>query len=67
MIHHSSPHETSMQRTANPKCHSCGHPVDLMRDDVLVESADITRNDRDGEMVWHQVCFDDFLDQGEET
>jgi hypothetical protein len=56
-----------MQSPAHPRCHSCGYPVDLTRDDALVESAANAQNELDGETVWHQVCFDDFLDQGEET
>lgn len=48
-------------------CYGCGKPIDLVHEDTLVEmiggrwphAADIVR--------WHQDCFNQYLDEGEET
>lgn len=48
-------------------CHACGIPIDVERDDTLVESlSDRPMHDR-RTLFWHQDCFNEFLDRGEET
>lgn len=48
-------------------CAFCGEPADLRRTDVIVEAhGQHTSHTRINE-IWHRSCFDDFLDQGEET
>jgi hypothetical protein len=48
-------------------CASCGLPADLDSDHVIVEFK-ARRSFQDAiARVWHRGCYDEFLDQGEES
>lgn len=50
-----------------PACHGCGRPVNLENKNTLVETTErLWSHNKDG-IVWHQDCFNNFLDEGEET
>lgn len=48
-------------------CSGCGKPIDIENEDTFVETI-AGQWSQDGErIVWHQDCFNTFLDEGEET
>jgi len=59
--------KTLGQVPTEPACHSCGKTVNLQRDNVLVELTDDPWSYNKSTIVWHQDCYDQFLDEGEES
>jgi len=60
-------HRTFVQTPPHLTCYGCGKPIDLEHEDTLVEVVD-GRWSPDRNMIrWHQNCFDQYLDEGEET
>jgi hypothetical protein len=55
------------QTPHRPACHGCGRPVDLENENILVETTERLRSHNKDGIVWHQDCFNTFLDEGEET
>lgn len=51
---------------SNPTCHGCGKLVQLKRKPALAEASERVPLHEDNGVVWHRVCFNSFLDQGEE-
>jgi len=48
-------------------CYGCGKPIELEKEDTLVE-LDEGWWSQDRDMIrWHQDCFNQYLDEGEET
>lgn len=47
-------------------CRACGKTVNPTRGDVLVESIDDPQGRNKGTILWHQACYDRFLEDGEE-
>ena len=48
-------------------CYGCGKPIDFEHEDTLVELVE-GRWSQDRDMIrWHQDCFNQYLDEGEET
>lgn len=66
MMKHEEFPATGNKRT-NQSCMYCGKSVNLERDDAVTESRGALTSRRHAVQVWHRGCFDDFLDQGEET
>ncbi|WP_455371160.1 hypothetical protein [Petrachloros mirabilis] len=63
-------HQDFTRRTdkqATPPCMYCGQSVNLEHDNAVTESREQPSSRRNPVQVWHRGCFDDFLDQGEET
>jgi hypothetical protein len=56
-----------MQAGRRVICHGCGNPIDPRSDDALVEPVEGTGSHKEERAVWHQECFEHFLDKGEET
>jgi hypothetical protein len=56
----------SAQLPPKPACQACGKPIDLQRDNVLMELVDNPLSHNIQPLVWHQRCYDRFLDEGEE-
>lgn len=49
-------------------CHYCGMSVNLGSEDAVMDAPGGSSPDhKSGVEVWHRRCFDDFLDEGEET
>jgi len=60
-------HGTFVQTLPQPTCYGCGTPINLEHEDTLVELVE-GRWSRDRAMIrWHQDCFNQYLDEGEET
>lgn len=57
----------SGEKRRNQSCMYCGKSVNLERDDAVTESRSAPTSRRTAVQVWHRGCFDDFLEQGEET
>ncbi len=59
-------HRTLVPPT-QPTCYGCGKPIDLEQEDTLVELVE-GRWSQDRDMIrWHHGCFNQYLDDGEET
>ncbi|WP_121989549.1 hypothetical protein [Nitrospira lenta] len=48
-------------------CAFCGEPANLHDADVIVEMHGPHAAPDHSKDIWHRSCFEDFLDQGEET
>jgi hypothetical protein len=55
-----------LHRSHNQECQGCGGTIDLQRDGTLVETPIVHSSSDQGVLVWHQDCYDSFLDEGEE-
>jgi hypothetical protein len=55
------------QEPSDLKCSGCGKPVDLSKNNTLIEPFKEQFPSNEGKMAWHQQCFDRFLDEGEEV
>jgi hypothetical protein len=55
-----------LHRSQNQACQGCGETIDLQRDETLVEMPSVHLSSDQGVLVWHQDCYDSFLDEGEE-
>ena len=58
--------ETMIPEPSKIPCELCGHPVALPDERAVVESVS-HEQDGDRPRVWHGSCFENFLDQNEET
>ena len=55
------------QAPSDLTCCGCGKPIGFEQEDTLVELVE-GRWSRDRAMIrWHQDCFNQYLDEGEET
>ena len=52
--------------SSQPPCPACGKPVDLGQKDVLVEMVEKPPSQHTDAIAWHQDCYDQFLEDGEE-
>jgi len=60
-------HGEPFQTSPRPICQGCRKPVDPKSERALVETIDpVQSNDRKS-IAWHQDCFHNFLEAGEET
>ncbi len=48
-------------------CAFCGGPADPQSSEAIVETHGRRIPDDHITQIWHRSCFDEFLDQGEET
>jgi hypothetical protein len=55
-----------METSSQPPCPACGKPVDLGQKDVLVEMVEKLPSQHTDAIAWHQDCYDQFLEDGEE-
>jgi hypothetical protein len=55
-----------LHRSQNHACQGCGETIDLQRDGTLVETPSVHLSSDQSVLVWHQDCYDSFLDEGEE-
>ena len=59
---------TSTGSRSRACCHYCGMSVNLGSEDAVMDAPGGGSPDhKSGVEVWHRRCFDDFLDEGEET
>lgn len=56
----------STETVSDPLCHACGRPVDLRHQNVLVEVVEKLTPQQAEAIVWHQDCYEQDLDDGEE-
>ncbi|MDH5641590.1 MAG: hypothetical protein OEY28_09875 [Nitrospira sp.] len=53
--------------TAHPSCQVCGKPVDIRQKNTLVELLETpVARQTDAKIAWHQDCYDQYLEDGEE-
>lgn len=57
---------TDITASSNASCHACGKPVDLRHKNVLVELLEKPATQHTDAIAWHQDCYDQYLDDGEE-
>jgi len=55
-----------METSSSPSCHVCGKPVDLRHKNVLVETVEESITQPTHAIVWHQDCYNQYLEAGEE-
>ena len=55
------------QTPPRPICHGCRKPVDPKSERALVETIDAVQSNDRKSIAWHQDCFNNFLEAGEET
>jgi len=60
-------HKESFQASPRPICHGCKGPVDPKSERALVETIDPVHSRDRKSIAWHQDCFNNFLEAGEET
>lgn len=65
-IFHMNGARPSTAVSRDPPCHACGRPVDLRHQNVLVEVIKKLTPQQAEAIVWHQDCYDQYLDDGEE-
>lgn len=59
---------TSARNRSRNCCHYCGMSVNLEQEDTVMDAlGGGSPQHKSGIQVWHRRCFDDFLDEGEET
>jgi hypothetical protein len=58
--------KTSLHKPRNQECQGCGETVDLQHDGALVETPPVPSSSDNDVLVWHQDCYDSFLEEGEE-
>lgn len=56
----------SLATSSHPSCHVCRKPVDLRHENVLVELVEKSIMQPTDSIVWHQDCYDQYLEDGEE-
>lgn len=56
----------SLHKARHQECQGCGETVDLQRDSALVETPSVSSSSDKHVLVWHQDCYDSFLEEGEE-
>jgi hypothetical protein len=56
---------TPAQLPTQSACHACGEAVNLHHDNMMVELVEDPRSFNTNIIVWHQDCYDQFLDEGE--
>lgn len=47
-------------------CRGCGEPVDLTKEDTSTGAVTPQCSQEEDGTLWHQDCFNSYLDQGEE-
>jgi len=57
---------SSLAASSHPPCHVCGKPVDIRNDNVLVELVEKSLMQPTDSIAWHQDCYDQYLEEGEE-
>ena len=57
---------SAMAVPPQPACHSCREPVSLQDDNLLIEVVQNPLSENNQVIVWHQDCYDQFLEDGEE-
>jgi hypothetical protein len=65
-VNTSNGNKSSLHRPHNQECQGCGETVDLQHDGTLVEMPIDRPASEQDVLVWHQDCYDSFLDEGEE-
>jgi hypothetical protein len=55
-----------LRRPHSQECQGCGETIDLQRDGTLVEMPIVHSSSDQDVLVWHQDCYNSFLDEGEE-
>jgi len=56
----------STEASPSPFCQVCGKPVDLRHKNVLVETVEKSITQPTEAIAWHQDCYDQYLESGEE-
>lgn len=62
----SNGHKSSVHQTLNQECQGCGETVNLQHDGTLVEVPVVHSDTDQGVLVWHQDCYESFLQEGKE-
>jgi len=60
-------HKEQIQDLLQVSCMFCGMSVNLESKDVIVETHGNLFSHGERHQVWHRRCFEDYLDEGEET
>ncbi|NGZ99150.1 MAG: hypothetical protein CV089_24075 [Nitrospira sp. WS110] len=55
-----------LHKSRQQECEGCGETVDLRHDSALVETPSVAAPSDKDVLVWHQQCYDSFLEEGEE-
>ncbi|MBX3318922.1 MAG: hypothetical protein KF876_15400 [Nitrospira sp.] len=55
-----------LHKSRQQECQGCGETVDLQHDSALVETPSVPSPSDKNVLVWHQRCYDSFLEEGEE-
>ena len=58
---------TPAQLPTPSACHACGETVNLHHDNMMVELVEDPCSSNTNIIVWHQDCYNLFLDEGEES
>ena len=60
-------HRGRVSDRSRPACMYCGNSVNLEGEDAVTDSRGQTSSSDTTVQVWHRRCFEEYLDQGEET
>ena len=60
-------HKTAEVIQDHVPCTSCGKPVQVPGSGAMIEPVDDVKARSTSERAWHRECFNNYLDEGEET